>query len=289
MRAVFEAFPDLFFRIKNNGQVLSSQSGHPSSLYVPVTTLIGKNIHDIPIPSIRDKFVQSLSQLLDKEKPVNLVCCEFSLEQTHARDSYEARFLPLVNNQTFVIVRNITARKKAEQAVAAEKELLSVTLRSIADGVITTDTHGKITLINKVAEQLLGRSQKQALGCPIESVMPVLDEKSHKPAEHVAKQVLRCKGSQAANQVGWLQIADKKRLISNSATPLRNRSSQLVGTVVAFRDITEQRNQQDDRLRASKLDSIGLLAGGIAHDFNNILSSILCNVSLANTSIEPQL
>src|SRR5438309_8964649 len=65
--------------------------------------------------------------------------------------------------------------------------------------------------------------------------------------------------------------------------PLTNDEGQHVGSVVAFRDASDAIRIQEERTKASKLESLGLLAGGIAHDFNNILTAILGNVSLART------
>ena len=62
------------------------------------------------------------------------------------------------------IFRDITERKRAEMQIAAEREQLAVTLRSIGDGVITTDIRGDVVLINKVAERLTGWKQADAAG-----------------------------------------------------------------------------------------------------------------------------
>ena len=62
------------------------------------------------------------------------------------------------------IVEEISERKKAEEELAAEKERLAVTLRSIGDGVITTDMEGRVVLLNQVAESQTGWSQEEAFG-----------------------------------------------------------------------------------------------------------------------------
>ncbi len=82
-------------------------------------------------------------------------------------------------NLEYVVLQHydITERKKAEQAIAQEKERLLVTLRSIGDGVITTNTKRQVVLINKVAEKLTGWTQKEALGKDIRTTTGVLSQK----------------------------------------------------------------------------------------------------------------
>src|SRR5262249_22807943 len=72
------------------------------------------------------------------------------------------------------LVRDVTERKCFEQEIAAEQERLAVTLRAIGDGVITADVNGKITTINKEAEQLTGWASKEAVGQPLKSVFNVM-------------------------------------------------------------------------------------------------------------------
>ena len=71
------------------------------------------------------------------------------------------------------MVRDVTERKRFEQEIAADKESLAVTLRSIGDGVITTDVQGKIIMINNAGEGLTGWSSREAIGQPLKSVFNV--------------------------------------------------------------------------------------------------------------------
>ena len=77
-------------------------------------------------------------------------------------------------------------------------------------------------------------------------------------------------------------------MVASSSAPIRDRSAQIIGVVLVFRDITEKERTMQELLKARKLESIGLLAGGIAHDFNNILTVILGNISLARVLAPPQ-
>lgn len=182
------------------------------------------------------------------------------------------------------ISRDFTQRKCVEQALAAEKERLAVTLRSIGDGVITTDTQGKISLVNRAAEMLTGWQLEEAIGRPLDEVFHILDEQTRQRAATPVERILT--GGEIFGQASDRILVAKdgtERLISNTGAPMRDSAGHLIGVVLVFRDIAEKRRLEAELSKASKIESLGLLAGGIAHDFNNILTGILGNVSLAKT------
>ncbi|MBU1233504.1 MAG: response regulator, partial [Proteobacteria bacterium] len=73
----------------------------------------------------------------------------------------------------------------------------------------------------------------------------------------------------------------KEKFISDSAAPIRDKESNIIGVVIVFRDVTENNRMEEELLKVKKLESVGILAGGIAHDFNNILAAIVGNINLA--------
>ncbi len=77
------------------------------------------------------------------------------------------------------------------------------------------------------------------------------------------------------------------RLITWNDTVLKNDDGQAIGTLSTGLDITETKKLQEELLRTSKLESVGMLAGGIAHDFNNILTAVLGNISLGQKKVHP--
>jgi len=90
------------------------------------------------------------------------------------------------------------------------------------------------------------------------------------------------------NQTTMIAKNGIKRIIAESAAPIRDKNSEIIGVVLVIRDITYHQKLEEQLLRAQKLESIGILAGGIAHDFNNILSAILGNISLAKLDLDPK-
>ncbi len=176
----------------------------------------------------------------------------------------------------------IMERKRAEEALAEEKERLAVTLRSIGDGVITTDINGKVILINNVAEKLTGWKQEAALGRPLSEVFHIINQKTRQVCENPVETVLRSGGIVGlANHTILISKDGAERIIADSGAPIRDRESRIIGVVLVFRDATEKERLEAEFLKTQKLESVGILAGGIAHDFNNILTAIIGNISLA--------
>lgn len=184
---------------------------------------------------------------------------------------------------------DITTRKRMEEQLIAEKERLAVTLRSIGDGVIATDTTGKINLINKVAENLTGWRQEEALGKSLNEVFNIINAKTRQPLEDRVTSVLKTGQVLDLEDPTALIAKDgNERIVTDSMTPIYDKESKIIGSVLVFRDMTEEMKREEESLKATKLESIALLAGGIAHDFNNLLTAIMGNLSLAKRFIEPQ-
>jgi PAS domain S-box-containing protein len=180
------------------------------------------------------------------------------------------------------IVEDITERKKFELELEAETERLRVTLGSIGDGVISTDTQGRIALLNNVAEELTGWSCKDASGKSLGEVFKIINEKTRMPCQDpVAKVVRTGKIVGLANHTVLVARDGAERIIADSGAPIRDKEGKIIGVVLVFRDITEKQKVENELVRMEKLESVGLLAGGIAHDFNNILTVILGNITLA--------
>ena len=186
------------------------------------------------------------------------------------------------------IMTDLTMLRKAKVELAAEKERLRVTLHSIGDGVIATDTTGQIVLINRMAERITGWSQRESEGRPLSDVYNIVDESTDKPCTNPADQALQTGEIVDLNNHTTLTAKNGKRyLIANSGAPIRDAKSNIIGAVLVFRDITKKKKMEAELLKAQKLESMGILAGGIAHDFNNILASILGNVSLVKMKLNP--
>jgi PAS domain S-box-containing protein len=187
------------------------------------------------------------------------------------------------------MVRDVTERRRFEQEIAADKESLAVTLRSIEDGVITTDVQGKIIMINNAGENLTGWTSKEAIGRSLKSVYNIaIDLQAQARAQK--------SGSRSEAHSILLSMPEnatlhsrqgREYIIEQVASPIRDSKNEVAGVVLVFRDITERQRNEAERRKAETLEQLGLLAGGIAHDFNNLLTAIIGNISLASLLLPP--
>lgn len=178
--------------------------------------------------------------------------------------------------------RALAELAERERQIADERDRLAVTLKSIGDAVITTDVDGRILSLNRAAENLLGRSEREVLGVEVSRILSLRHRESGQPFLELG---VRLRGVTESDLIpGFFQFAREglqERTLVVALSPLRARRAGAEGRVVVLRDLTERRQLEEEQIRAGRLESVGLLAGGIAHDFNNYLTAILGNLSLA--------
>ncbi len=133
----------------------------------------------------------------------------------------------------------ILERKEAEAALRQSEEHLAATLRSIGDGVISTDADGRVTGLNIVAEDLTGWSAAEALGHPITEVFRIKDSLTSTPAPCPVRQALNeNRVIQLANHTLLLSRDGQERQIADTCAPIHDAQQQIVGAVLVFRDVT---------------------------------------------------
>jgi PAS domain S-box-containing protein len=141
--------------------------------------------------------------------------------------------------------REIVDRKRAEEHLRQQREWLRVTLSSIGDAVIATDTTGQITFLNPVAVTLTGWQLEETLGQPIQTVFRIINEKTHQPAEDLVARVLNEKRVIGlANDTALVTKDGLEVPIEDSAAPILDATGNVTGAVLVFHDVTVKRRAQ---------------------------------------------
>src|ERR1043166_915095 len=142
-------------------------------------------------------------------------------------------------------------RAEASALDAAEqREWFRTTLASIGDAVITTDTLGRVTFMNAVAEELTGWPAAEARGELLECIFHIVNEQTRQPVENPANRSLR-EGTVVglANHTVLIGRDGVEWPLDDSAAPIKDRHGVVSGVVLIFRDVTQRRQlerlQQD--------------------------------------------
>ena len=128
-----------------------------------------------------------------------------------------------------------------ERIIAEQAERLRTTLASIGDGVIATDSEGRITQLNPVAESLTGLTTAEALGQPLDTVFRIKNEETRQTVENPVTKALK-EGIIVgpANHTILIARDDTERFIEETASPIRCKDGEILGSVLLFRDISER-------------------------------------------------
>lgn len=197
-------------------------------------------------PSDRTRFEQQLVGYLDKE--LQQFQCEYRM--LHSDGSYRwmlSRGTALWNSQSRAYriagsQTDITSRMALENSLYQEKELAQITLRSIGDAVITTDSKGYVQDLNPIAERLTGWEKHEAQHRPIAEVYNLVEGSPERLKNPAIQTIAEATAISLINHYPILiSKRGRKFAIRESIAPIRSASGETVGTVVIFHDVTKER------------------------------------------------
>lgn len=279
--AIIKAIPDLIFSLSANGTHLDFHASRIGDLLLRPEDFIGRTVGEVMPPDIAAVYMEHIGRALAEQR---LQTFDYSLtfpggEVRH----YETRMVVSAPERVLAIVREITGRVRAEEALRESE----ARFKAFMD-----HTPAFAYIKNAALEHIYhNRSTQIALGDipdqPVRS-REFLSEEIACRVEAADRRILE--GDSELEQLVY-QTDDKGRMppglwFQDLKFPITMPDGRrLVGGVAM--DITQQKRIEEDLLKSQKLESLGVLAGGIAHDFNNILGSILGHIQLATMDLDP--
>jgi diguanylate cyclase (GGDEF)-like protein/PAS domain S-box-containing protein len=194
----------------------------------------------LSLPSMQD-LRDSVEQLQNevRERKATEHALQMLKESLEIRVQERTAELLKINRQ---LEQEIERRRKVEQALIAEKQRAMVTLESIGDGVITTDTKAKVSYLNPIAERMTGWSNAEAQGKPLIEVFRIVNESTRKMVPNPVEMVIAHGETHGlANHTLLLGKHGEEYAIEDSAAPIKGADGEVFGVVMVFHDVSEAR------------------------------------------------
>ena len=198
-------------------------------------TMVRKGAQDYLVKhqASKELLVRSLRYAIERQKAAALQKAKETLETQVQEQIFE---LAKTNDQ---LKQEIRERERIQQALLQEKELAQVTLQSISEAVIVTDTQGRIQSLNPVAETLTGWKNLKAKGRDLTEVLQLFDKKTHQRDENPIAEVLQAQCVLIQSVHILRRRSDNQEfVVEHSAAPICLNQGSIVGVVLVCRDIT---------------------------------------------------
>ena len=154
---------------------------------------------------------------------------------------------PIEAEELIANIRAILRLREAEQQVREREAWLKTVMSSIGDAVITTDLEGRVTLINPVAQIMIGWTEAEAEGRPLMEVFQIINEQTGRPSESPIVGVLQEDPSGLVNYALLVARGGRETPVEGSAEPIKDERGNVIGVVLTFRDITERKRMEKAR------------------------------------------
>lgn len=263
MRIIIDSSHEAFIEMDHHGLVTDWNIEAEKTFGWSSQEAIGRKLAELIIPaSLASSHHHGLEKFLSTgEGAVVGKCTELiAVDRNGAEFVVEMTISALQSNDNYsftAFLHDISDRKKSEVALLAEKEWLRVTLSSIGDGVITTNTSGNVTFLNPVAEMMTGWSTEQAMGLPLATVFQIINQITGEVAPNpVEEALLTQQVVELAENTVLIQRGGTQFSIEDSAAPIRDLQGDILGVVLVFHDVTQARAMAAEMHFQAKHDSL---------------------------------
>ncbi len=280
IRAIVESSKDHIFMLNSEGRFISSNGSVKYLNIQDSNHIVGKTLKQLFPADIAEKFHLEAKKALKNNSARSF---DFTLktgsDRLHQHVTLFPINLPGEENIVGGSCRDITELVESE----LERRLLASAMEQTAEGIIITNSHQEIVVVNSRFEKMSGYQRQELLG-KNPSIFCECDAKQNlfqpKNPELDAIQVWR-------GDMAVIKKDGSKLVVEATASPVSDGREGNRYFVYTFRDVTEERGFEKRKEQVKRLEAIGTLAGGIAHDFNNILTPIMGYAEIAKGAIPP--
>lgn len=285
-RLYFENISDVIFSIDPDFKIINISPSVERILGYKPEEMIGKPIQDLNVidPDSLEKAFSDMMKVLAGER-IPLSQYEF-ISRDGTKKFGEVSAAPLIREGKVVaiisVARDITERKRIEDALTQSEEKYRIVLEANPDPVVVYDMEGKVTYFNMAFTNVFGWTLEECAGKTMDVFVPM---DAWPETKMMINKVL---SGENFSGIETRRYTKEGRIIpvSISGAIYMGEDGDPVGSIINIRDTSEQKEMETQLHQAQKMEAVGTLAGGIAHDFNNLLMGIQGCTSLLSYDID---
>ncbi|AMV73623.1 hypothetical protein JCM30471_20410 [Desulfuromonas carbonis] len=290
-RSILQTAMDGIWRVDRQGRLIEVNDAYCRMSGYRKEELLTLTVPDLDANQNATEVAAHIDQAMTEEK--------IRFESRHRRKDgtlfdveVSVQSLAFAGGQCVAFLRDITARKQAEEELRLSRQQYRDLVEGTPDLITRVDTAGRFIFVNHAAESIFGPAPAECLGrSSFEFIHPA--DRAATEAAFAAwlgsgEDLFICENRQVGRD-------GREHHMTWSIRAERGRRGKITGFAGTGRDITAMKHAETERSRlenqlqqAQRRESLGVLAGGIAHDFNNILMAILGNADLALTRLSPE-
>ena len=269
LEGVFQALPDLYFRLDPDGTITDHRAGRAAAIYAPLPEFRGRQMQELLPPEVGPRFTDAVREAT---RTGELVCVEYRLMDGDAALEFEARVVPLADGTLVTVVRDITERKGAERELERrrrEAEQVAETLRqqalvfeTLAEAVIISRADGRIADWNPAAERMFGYHHKAVPGRAGGFVTPP----GREPAATAAVLAALDRDGSWSGEVPFVRPDGTEGIAEAVVVPQMDDGGERIALISAYRDVTARRQAEAEVVRQKAFfeEIIASLESGVA-------------------------
>jgi len=264
-QSTVDSVPDLILLASADGKILRCNRTVTQTLGRDYLDVLGRRVQDLLLPALDAEEHPGKAQLGERQI--------VGIQGWYEVERYPVHVSPDTSALVYVLT-DVTEKREHRQILESEKELLQATLRSIGEGVISTDADDRVTLMNAKAEEITGWRTAEAVGTPLSTVYRTRDPKTLQalpPPTAVALEERRA----VAGADRLLEGRDgRTRTVSDTASPIHGASGQIEGAVVGIRDVTAIRRLESIAASVDIMNNLGHVISSVRHEIGNPINAI---------------
>jgi PAS domain S-box-containing protein len=177
-----------------------------------------------------------------------------------------------------ILLDDITNRKIIERSLRASERRYRKLYESMLDGFVSLDMSGKILEFNNAYQEITGYTGQELYSMTVWDLTP---DRWHHIQKNIIEEQVLTRGHSEIFEKEYIRKDGTMVPIELRIYLILDERGAMTGMWSIVHDITKRKQAENELLKASKIESLGIFAGGIAHDFNNLLTAIMGNISIA--------